>query len=295
MVYVIKTPATVSTGSRRCAVALLTGLAAAFFARALRAEEPKPADVVTAITKPSKALKLAFAAPGVVMDVPVVEGQVVKKGDLLAQQDDRQDQASLESMKLDAASTAEIDYSVTDRGVQVVKQKRYEDMVTHHVAAQSELEDARLKVQLGDAQIDLAKLKHQQKQLDAAKQQFKVDEEKLLSPIDGVVQKLNVGPGEMADPQNREGAIVVVKNDPLWAEMHLATQQALQLKMGQPLQVQYAGQSDWKPAKVIFLDPQADAASDTQLVRLELPNPSGAPSGLQVQVKLPGSAVASRE
>ena len=239
--------------------------------------------------------KASFGAPGVVMDVKVVEGQMVKKGDILAIQDDRQDQAALESMQLEAKSTAKIDYSVTDRGVKAVQQTRKEKMVSEHVAATSELEEAKLAVNLADAQIELAKVEHRQKELDAKKEAVKIEQERIIAPFDGIVQKLNVEEGEMADPQNREGAITIVKNDPLWVEMHLPTQQALKLQPNQVLQVRYADKAEWQPAKVILLDPQADAASDTERVRLELSNPTQQVSGLQVQVKLPDASVASRE
>jgi multidrug efflux pump subunit AcrA (membrane-fusion protein) len=131
--------------------------------------------------------------------------------------------------------------------------------------------------------------------LDAQKQEIKIDQEKIVAPFDGIVQKLNVEKGEMADPQNRDGALTVVKNDPLWVEMHLPTAAALRLQPNEILQVRYADHGEWKPAKVILLDPQADAASDTERVRLELPNPTQQVSGLQVQVKLPDAGVASRE
>ena len=258
-----------------------------------RADEPKSPDTVTAITRPSKTAKAAFGAPGIVMDVKVVEGQPVKKGDVLAIQDDRQDQAKLESMKLDAQSTAEIDYSTIDLGVKKVQYDRQLKMQAQHVATASEVEEKKLAVDLADAQIDIAKLKHRQKEIDAQTQAIKIEQEKIIAPFDGIVQKLNVETGEMADPQNRDGALTIVKNDPLWVEMHLPTQQALRLQPNQVLQVKYADRGTWQPAKVILLDPQADAASDTERVRLELPNPSQQVSGLQVQVKLPDAGVAS--
>jgi multidrug efflux pump subunit AcrA (membrane-fusion protein) len=117
------TPATSSTRRTLClaALAVFTGVAAPALSHA---DEPKSPDIVTAITRPSKTAKAAFAAPGIVMDVKVVEGQPVKKGDVLAVQDDRQDESTLESMKLDAASTAEIDYSVIDLGVKKVQYDR---------------------------------------------------------------------------------------------------------------------------------------------------------------------------
>lgn len=289
--------ATVGAAQKRFATAMLAGCIVLAGAFAARADNTPPANTATAITRTPKnaQLKLSFDAPGVVMNVGVVEGQPVKKGQLLAEQDDRQDVAALESMKLDAASMAQINFSVTQYGVKKVQLARKIKMLSENVASKSEVEEARLDADKATAEIDLAKLAHQQKQLDVKKQQFKIDDEKILSPIDGIVQKVNIGPGEMANPQDPGGSIVVVNNNPLWAEMHMDAQRALKLKVGQTLEVQYPDQKKWQPAKVIFLDPEVDAASDTRLVRLQMPNPDGMPSGMQVKVKLAGSMVASKE
>lgn len=245
-----------------------------------------------AISRPSEELKLSFGGPALVKDVPIHEGDHVKVGQVLAQQDERQDRAAYESAKKEADSVAKIDYSTVDKGQKEVQYARKQKLLKDRNASQSEVEEAKLAVDLAATQIELAKLEHEQKILDARRLEVKLEQMKIVSPIEGIIQKVNVGQGEMADPQNRDGAIVVVKNDPLWVEMHLPTAQALQLNLGDKLPVRYPGEKDWQEAKLIFFAPQADAASDTELVRLELPNPAGKASGLQMQVKLPEKVTA---
>jgi hypothetical protein len=48
-----------------------------------------------------------------------------------------------------------------------------------------------------------------------------------------------------------------------------------------------------KMARIIYHTPVADPGSDTQLVRLEMPNPTGR-SGLQVSVEVPTEAGQAR-
>jgi multidrug efflux pump subunit AcrA (membrane-fusion protein) len=108
---------------------------------------------------------------------------------------------------------------------------------------------------------------------------------KLESPINGIVEKLDLGEGEVVDPN--KPSCTVVQNDPLWVEVHLPSLQARKLALGDTLPVQHEGEQQWQSGKVIYLAPVADAASGTRMVRLELPNPTSRPSGLQVMVKLP--------
>jgi multidrug resistance efflux pump len=153
------------------------------------------------------------------------------------------------------------------------------------------LDQALLDVDLANAQIALAVLEHHQKGFDRDKEKVKIDQMQINSPINGIVEKINVGPGEMADPQSRDGAIVVGQWDPLWLEVHLPSSQASQLKLGDKLQVKYDG-ADWQAAKIIYFE-KVDAASDTEMVRMELANPNNARlPGLHMQVRLPQNVTA---
>jgi RND family efflux transporter MFP subunit len=276
--------------------ALLLVAASLFGVGITRGDDSKSTGtLITAFSKPSKELKLVFAVPGIVMEVPVKEGDPVKAGQILAKQDDGQDQQDLSKMKMDAASMSEIEYDKADLAVKEIQEKRKEGMVQDHVASTQELEEAQLQVSLDRAKIEVSELQHQIKGFDAGKQEIKVDRMQLRSPIDGRVQQINIHQGEMAspDPSNREGAIVIVKNDPLWIEApSMAPAQAQQLKVGQTLQVRYVGEKDFQPAKIIFIAPEANPGSNSQNVRLELPNPSGRDSGLQMEVKLPDNPAA---
>jgi RND family efflux transporter MFP subunit len=252
--------------------------------------------ILTAFSRPSKELKLVFAAPGIVLDVPVQEGDLVKAGQILAKQDDEQDQQDLAKLQLDAASMSEIIYDKADMAVKEIQYTRKQQMFRDNVASAQEVEEAKLGVDLDRAKIEVSQVQHQVKGFDAGKQAIKVNRMQLRSPIDGRVQQINIHQGEMAspDPSNREGAIVVVKNDPIWIEVPtMELSQAQQLKLGQVLQARYVGEKDWQPAKIIFIAPEADARSDTQNVRLEMPNPSGRDSGLLMQVKLPENLAAA--
>jgi multidrug efflux pump subunit AcrA (membrane-fusion protein) len=149
------------------------------------------------------------------------------------------------------------------------------------------VEEAELAVKLAAAQIALAQLEHDQKGWDAEKEKAKIDQMKITSPLDGIVEKINIGAGEMADPQSKDGSIIVGQWNPLWLEAHLPSAQAAQLKLNQELPVKYDGDDKWQTAKIIFFE-KVDAASDTEMVRLELANPNSSKlPGLHMQIKLP--------
>ena len=157
---------------------------------------------------------------------------------------------------------------------------------------EAEMEEATNDVTLAEKQLQVAHEDQQEAKIKAEQQSHKVQKLSLASPIDGIIEKLVVNIGEWADPQSRDGAVVVVQNDPLFLEVReLRTAQVAQMKLGQKLQVRYADDADkpenWQEAEVFFLAAVSDATADIRLVKLRLKNADGRPSGLTMVIKLP--------
>jgi RND family efflux transporter MFP subunit len=238
---------------------------------------------VMGTTLPSQRLELSFDGPGIIGEVQVKEGDTIQKGQELMAEDDRMEEKLYEAMRMDADSDLPIQFAQKTLSDSQTKLKRFKGMGSS--ASPFEVLEAELDVALSEIKVQQAQQEQKQKKLQADRQKIKVDLMHLKSPIDGLVEKLNLGLGEVVDPN--KPSCTVVKNDPLWVEIHLPSRQAAELATGDTLPVQEDGKKLWADAKVIFLSPVADAASGTRLVRLAMPNPTGVPSGLQVLVKLP--------
>jgi RND family efflux transporter MFP subunit len=253
---------------------------------AVGAAAGSPTDImVGGITKPSVHAKLALPQFGQVLELPVKEGDVVKKGAVLLRQDDRQEVAALEALRLEAESRVRVEAAEEDLKLKKIQHKRLADMQAGGNSSPIEVEEAWVKVVYADAQSKIAKLENEINKQKFEGQKIKVALMSLTSPIDGIVETIETSVGEVTDPQ--KPVMTVVKNDPLWVELFLPTAQSSKLKVGQQLEVRYPSEDKWQPAKVIYKSPVADPSSDTQKMRLELPNPSMTDTGLQVVVRLP--------
>jgi len=257
---------------------------------------PTDPAVHNAFSKPSVEHKLMFPLPGLIRDVPIKLGDTVKENQVVATLDDDIEQKELERLKIDANSTVKIDAAKADLAAKKVILARKKDMFDKQVANVSEVEEAETDVMFREAQVKVAEQETAEAKIKAQQQELKLKQMKIVSRFDGVVQALEIHPGEMADPSKKD-VIVIVKNDPLWVEVKVANSEASKLRLGQDVQVRYADDEKWASAKVIFMEPYADPQSDTRKLNLELPNPEGRPSGQQMLVKLPAgvSSPAARE
>jgi len=251
--------------------------------------------VIQGTTKPFSHNRPGVNIYGTVLKLPVKEGQVVKEGDLLLQQDDRQERAELEKLQLEADSNVRVEAADADLKIKQIQLKRFQELQARGNASASEVEEAQSKAIGADATAKVARLDSEKAKRDAKKQSFKVEQMTIKSPVNGRVEAIEVAVGDVCDPQ--KPVMTVVQNDPLKVEFYLPVSQASKLKMGQTLAVRYPNEDKWTEAAVDFKSPFADAASDTQKIGLLMKNPEGRDSGMQVQVRLPadiGPAASAR-
>lgn len=247
------------------------------------------ASEVRGITQPSERRRLAFPQAGLVEQMLVKEGVVVKSGEVLGKQMDYLERKELERLELEATATSRIEAAKADLDHKKAVLKRKESIFSQGGGNESEVQEAALEVLVAEKRLKLAEDEQAQAKIKAEQQKKKVDLTELRSTIDGIVESVNVGAGELTDIGRQDGAVVVVKNNPLYVEVRdLKTSQVAKLKKGDKLQIKYENEAGdrWQEAEVFYIAPVA-LAVDAQLVKLTLPNPQGRSAGMGVVVKLP--------
>lgn len=286
------------TRAARLCIPVLAGIA--LLAPLVGGQSRSPSSVFPAaneeigITLPSEESKRSFVITGMVASIPVQPGQAVKKGDTLIQLDDSVERKTLEILEIEANSNLLIEAAQKQLEHAQVELRRVSELFQKRVASETEYLRAKVEADIADVKLRQAMEEQEKKKVERDKQARQVELMRVDSPLDGYVAAINVHPGEIVDP--REPAAVVVRNDPLWIEVNVSATEASALENVSSLRVRYPAEKpeQAREAKVIFLSPTVDAASGKRLVRLELPNPEGRPSGLQMIVELP-TAVADTE
>ncbi len=239
---------------------------------------------IEAVTYPSDDVILSFVSEGRVADIAVLVGQSVEFNQVLARQDDTAERAQLEHLKAQAEDTIRI------RAAEATLAQKRVDLDKIRVAAQRggatelEVRHAELDVTVAELSLEMAKFQQQQDVRKYHELLMHVNRMRIVSPFDGVVEKLFMQVGESADTLKE--VMRVVRIDPLWIDVSVPRSIAERLDIGNSARIQLsAGQGDEVLGTVVHKAAVADAASNTLTVRVEMTNPTMRPAGEHVIVR----------
>lgn len=238
---------------------------------------------IAAITIPSADVTLSFVQPGRIAKVHVKEGNNVKAGELLVQQDDAADQAQLIQIKAQSEDTTQIEAAQASLDQKRVDLKKIEWVAERGSATELEVEHAQLDVKISELSLKVAQFEHEQNKMKYKEAQIRVDNMSLKNPIDGTVEKVEVEVGESV--KGLDDVIRVVRTDPLWIDVPVPLAKGKTLKLGQSTKVKFPD-AEQRPVegKVIYISTVADAASATLRTRIEVPNKLKRPAGEHIRV-----------
>ncbi|UCC96378.1 MAG: efflux RND transporter periplasmic adaptor subunit [Phycisphaerales bacterium] len=243
---------------------------------------------ITAITIPSADVTLSFVQAGRIANVRVREGELVKAGQWLIEQDDAVDRARLAQLEAESEDTTQIQAAEASLKQKKVDLKKIETAAARNAATELEVEYAKLNVTIAGLSLQVAIFEHEQAKRKFEEAKLQIDNMSLKSPISGTVEKIDVETGESVNAL--DSAIRVVQIDPLWIDVPVPMPQASSLRYGATTRVEFS-----EPRKttadgiVIYIGAVADAASGTLRVRLQVPNKSRRPAGEHVRVIFPAS------
>ncbi len=232
------------------AAAVKTDVAAA---KMLRAKE----EVVGTVRSKTRAV-IEARVGGRIESLPVSAGQLVKKGDLIAQLDVREVQARLDQAK------ATLEQANRDLA-------RYQELIKQNVLTKAEYDTAEARQRIAQAA-----------QTEA---ETMLGYAKVTAPFDGVITRKISEVGDIAAP----GRGIVELEDPeaLRVEANVPEGLVRLIKLGDHMEVDSVELSRPVKAFVSEMAPSADPASRTSLVKLDLPGGSSLRLGQFVRVAVP--------
>jgi RND family efflux transporter MFP subunit len=243
---------------------------------------------VAAITVPSADVTLSFVQPGRIAKVNIKEGDSVKAGQVLVQQDDAVERARLAQLEADSKNIINIQAGEASLAQKQVDLKKLEKAASLNAATALEVEHAKLDVKIADLSVKLAVFELEQAKRKYEEAKIQIDNMSLKSPIDGIIEKLEAEPGESVNAL--QDVVRVVQINPLWIDAPVPLEKAKDLRYGDTTGVIFPGSNENSlEGTIIFIGAVADAASSTLRVRIQIPNRSLRPAGEHVILTFPAS------
>lgn len=233
---------------------------------------------------PTLTVKVGSPVASIIERIDVDRGDLVKAGQIIARLNSSVEAASVALAQEKADDQSDIEAS--EAKVEFTKGdfERQEELQQRQATSGKLHDQAKADFLIAQQQLALAQVNHRVAQLELQKARAELDQRIIRSPIDGIVTKRGLGPGEFVD---QDAAIVTVAQiDPLHVETYLPIRYYGRIKVedtaivrpNDPIGGDY-------PAKVSVVDNVFDAASGTFGIRLNLPNPDHAiPGGLRCRV-----------
>ena len=229
-------------------------------------------------------LQLGFTVGGKVVNVPVKPGDHVKKGQLLMQMEDDEGQALVDLYRLRVDSDLELLSTQQQLELAKIEHQSLQQAFENKAASQIEVDRARVRTNLAELEVQMARQRADETRFQLQQAEARHARYSLLAPETGVVDQVVIAEGETID--ELKPVIRLVVTDPLWVDAAVPTAESLDLKPDTAAWVRSTlpGRDTPVRGKVIHIASVADAASDTRLVRVEIPNELELPAGCRVLV-----------
>lgn len=199
-------------------------------------------------TEPFTLLDLSFPEVGIIANIDVQEGNTVQKGQLLA---------SLDNDVLKA------ELSIAQEKVKL-NQKRYKKLKELYDRGKASLDE------LENTQTSLMIEKYTVERIEA-----QIRRRTLVSNIDGIVtqiyKEVSEGVANIETP-----VMTLVQIDKLLLNLYVDFQDAQKLKVGSTWPITFNLKEEKASGKIVFISPDADKASGTLRVKMEINNPEHA-------------------
>jgi RND family efflux transporter MFP subunit len=223
---------------------------------------------------------------GLIESIAVRRGDSVRKGQVLVTLQSGAEKAAADSARARSQAVGELQAAQAKLQNAERKEARNVDLAKQNFVSAAAVDDAKAERELAQSQLTAAKealriADHEHKRATEVLQL-----RQLRSPLDGVVVKRFLHPGEFAATNVKEPILRLAQINPLHVEVLLPAEQFRSVRLGAKAWVIPETGGSGREATVSVVDRVIDGASGTFGVRLVLPNADGAiPAGAKCSVR----------
>ncbi|MEO0479817.1 MAG: efflux RND transporter periplasmic adaptor subunit [Planctomycetota bacterium] len=234
------------------------------------------------IALPERNVRISTPVEGVITTIHVAEGTRVTKGEALAQLDDRVARAAVEAARLAADQRAQIAHAKAE--VDLARQKFDRLEAAGDAINALQLAEARIRLAQADASLASARQAQRQGELNLALEEARLDRMTIRAPFSGRISKITTEEGATMTTQHE--LLHLVSLETLVTDVYAPLSMFDQLEVGATYRLQAGAPINrLVDAKLLYIDPVLEAASQRCRLRFRIQNPeSTMPAGFTVRL-----------
>lgn len=235
------------------------------------------------LIEPHAVIEVSTREEGIVDEVAVSRGDIVKQGQVLVKLDSAAEQLAVKLAREEANRAAKIESKRAALKYLRRQQKRVDDLFSKKAVSSHDKDKADTDVLLAEIELRDERESRRVAQIEKERAEQFLKQRTIFSPVDSVVVKTHLSPGESVE--NRP-IMTLAQVDPLNVEVILPLKMFGQVKVGEVADItpRVPG-GETVQAKLVIVDRVIDAASNTFGVRLELSNPDySLPGGIRCDI-----------
>ena len=232
---------------------------------------PESSTVVEAFTEPYRDISVAASEMGTLSDVRVVEGAIVKQGDVLAVMDDDILRASLEVARRSMNAEGLLKSAQADLDMKIHEQDKLKELRERDHASQQEVDRIQTEIRIAEARLLSVKEDLEVKQLEYRRIESQLKQRQVIAPMDGVISELSREAGEFVSPSDPTIARLV-QLDPLLIVFSVPLSQRNEVEKDQLVELKLGADQIKAEGIVEYVSPTSDTSNSSVRVKVRLPN-----------------------
>jgi RND family efflux transporter MFP subunit len=237
--------------------------------------------LITGALKPKEQVDVTSKATGRVEKIAVYVGDYVRRGTLIAEIEDQELQ---QQVRRATASIEVVRATLSQRRAELENAKadlaRSRQLMEAGLIPRQDYEAKATSFQVVQAQIQLTEAQGDQAQAELSELKIRLEQMRILSPIDGYVAERYLDPGAVVSPATP--IVRVVNLSTMVTRANVPEREVSKLRLGNRaiVRVDAFGERVFE-GKVTRIAPVLDAATRSALVEVEIPNPG---AGLKAEM-----------
>lgn len=237
------------------------------------------------LIEPRAMVQLGSATTGLLDEVTVDRGDVVKTGQLIARLESSVEQSTVKLARARSKNDVPILSRTARLEFAVSKEERTQKLFNKQVVSGEQMEVASTERHLAELDLNEAEMEKGMAKLQLGQVLALLKQRAILSPVDGVVVERALSPGEYMNEQAHVVTIAEMGVLNIEVFVPIALFGAITIGMHGEVRPEKPVDGVYE-ATVTIVDELFDPASSTFGVRLELPNADyGLPAGLRCKIK----------